>query len=84
MEHGIKRGFYAAPLAENFKSVLVEGEQPNYYDMSEEDIFDFFRDRYLIDRAERITRWKDHDSEDVRVTNRLNELLNDDLNYYVN
>jgi hypothetical protein len=84
MEHGIQRGFYAAPLAENFKSVLVEGEQPNYYDMSEEDIFDFFRDRYLIDRAERITRWKDHDSEDVRVTNKLNELLNDYLNYYVN
>jgi hypothetical protein len=79
MEHGIQRGFYAAPLAKNFKSVLCSGENPDYYDMPEEDIFDFFRERYLLDRAQRITRWKDHDVNDIRVTSKLNGFQNNEI-----
>lgn len=83
LEHGIKRGFYAAPLAPNFKSVLNEGEPPNYYDMGVQNIFQFFRERYLLDRAERITRWKDHDSEEIRVSVKLDKFKNSDINTYV-
>ena len=82
LEHGIQRGFYAAPLAENFKGVLTDSENPNLYDMPSEDIFSFFRDRYLLDRAERITRWKDHDAEEVRVTHKLNQFQTNRLNTY--
>ena len=74
LEHGIQRGFYAAPLAENFKQVLCDGEKPDYYDMPADDIVEFFRERYLLDRAERITRWKDHKAESIRVTDRIDEL----------
>jgi len=79
MEHGIQRGFYAASLAKNFKSVLCSGENPDHYDMPEEDIFDFFRERYLLDRAQRITRWKDHDVDDIRVTSKLNGFQNNEI-----
>jgi hypothetical protein len=79
LEHGIKRGFYAAPLAKNFKQVLCEQEPPEYYEMSADDIFSFFRDRYLIDRAERVTRWKEHDSEDIRVTDKIKRLKNGEM-----
>jgi len=71
LQHGIQRGFYAAPLASNFKECLQNGAAPDYYDMSADDIFGFFRERYLLDRAERITRWRDHERESIRVTDRL-------------
>lgn len=73
LEHGIQRGFYAAPLAGNFKQVLCDGANPDYFDISQEDVFSFFRDRYLLDRAQRIDRWEKHDSDSVRVTKKLRE-----------
>lgn len=75
MRHGIKRGFYAAPLARNFREFLTgEDSEIDYYDMSVEDIFSFFRERYLLDRAKRVDRWQNHSKEDVRVTDKLQEL----------
>ena len=80
LKHGIQRGFYAAKLAENFKSVLRNGEEPDYLEMDIDDIFEFFRNRYLLDRAKRITRWQEHNSEDMRVSKKLEELRQKDLN----
>lgn len=84
MEHGIQRGFYAAPLAKNFKSVLKNDDPARYYDMSVDDIFEFFRERYLLDRAERITRWRNYNAEDIRVTKTLNKFQDKELNTYMN
>lgn len=82
LEHGIKRGFYAAPLAGNFEQVLQNDTNPCYYDMSVDDIFEFFKERYLLDRADRITRWKSHNSDKIRITRKLDDLQNNQINNY--
>lgn len=84
LEHGIQRGFYASRLAKNFKRVLLKGETPDYYDMPAEKIFDFFRTRYLLDRAKRITRWQNHRSDDIRITKKIDKLKHNQLDYYSN
>jgi hypothetical protein len=71
-KHGIKRGFYVAPLASNFKEVLNEKEKrPKLNNWTTKELFGFFRERYLLPRAQRDTRWKDFSKDEIRVSNKL-------------
>ncbi len=71
-KHGIKRGFYVAPLASNFKDVLNGNSQkPRLYNRTTAELFGFFRQRYLLPRAQRDERWKDFIKEEIRVSNKL-------------
>lgn len=51
---GIRRGIYAAPLANNFREALRGIEKPNYYDFSITDISEYVKERYMIPRSKRI------------------------------
>ena len=60
--HGIKREIYAAPLGENALSFLRgETERPLFYDYSVSDLWQQFRDRWFLDRAERLPEYKEFD-----------------------
>ncbi len=68
--HGIKRGFYGAPLARNFKEYLCgRTNKVDYYDQTTDDISIYIRDRYIIPRANRVLdQWKHFDTETIRIS----------------
>ena len=56
--HGIKREVFVVPLARNSKDFLCgKDDEPQWYDQPEADIFDFFRDRWMLPRSARDTRF---------------------------
>lgn len=68
-KHGVKRGFYAAPLAKNFKEFLRgENKRPIFYKQSTEMLFEFFKTRYLLPRSLRNREWKSFDHRKIRVS----------------
>ena len=63
--HGVKREVFVVPLAKNARQFLRgEESEPIWYDQPVYDLFDFFRNRWLIRRAEWDRRYLDfeHDS----------------------
>ena len=63
-KHGVQRGFYAAPLAKNYMQFLNgKDSKPKYYNYTTEDLFGFFRERYLLPRANADQRWKTYDRD---------------------
>lgn len=68
--HGIKRGFYGAPLTRNFKEYLCGiTNEPDYYDQNAEDISTYIKDRYIIPRAKRVVdQWNNFDAEAIRLS----------------
>jgi hypothetical protein len=68
-KHGVKRGFYAAPLAKNFREFLRgEEKEPVFYEQSAKALFDFFKTRYLIPRAQRNSEWRLFDHRSLRLS----------------
>lgn len=58
-KHGVKRGFYISPLAKNYKAFLNgQNKKPQYYNQNIDDLFGFFKERYLLPRSERNFEWK--------------------------
>lgn len=71
-KHGVKRGFYAAPLAKNFREFLNgEVKRPKYYKQSEKELFEYFKTRYLLPRAERVTDWKDWNHKTLELSSKF-------------
>lgn len=71
-KHGVQRGFYAAPLASNFREVLSgEETKPKYFDYKLEPMFEYFKERYLLPRAERDLTWKSFDHSKLSLTAQL-------------
>ncbi|MFZ3166730.1 MAG: Druantia anti-phage system protein DruA [Candidatus Methanoperedens sp.] len=68
--HGIKRGFYGAPLTPNFKEYLCgKTNELEYYDQTAEDISTYIKDRYIIPRAKRVLdQWECFNAENIRVS----------------
>lgn len=75
LKHGVKRGFYAAPLTSNFREYLLgETNSPDYYDASMNDICEYFKTRYLIPRSKLITHWESYKASEIKVSNKLKEI----------
>lgn len=56
--HQVKREVFAIPLARNtHKFLRGEHERAQWYDMPAKDIFDYFKDRWLLGRAKRDTSY---------------------------
>jgi hypothetical protein len=56
--HQIRREVFAIPLAKNtHKFLRGEHERVQWYNMPAKDIFDYFKDRWLLGRAERDQRY---------------------------
>jgi len=61
--HGIKREFYLFPLVKNLKMVIQEGEKPIWVDRPFNKLVNYWKERWTIPRAERMTEWKDFNSK---------------------
>ena len=60
LNHGIKREIYVAPLAENTQTFLCGNDSYlNYYDQPVSELFDWYRERWLLPRSERDQRYKE-------------------------
>jgi len=68
MYHGIGREIFVAPLATN-TAAFLRGDQQRLqrYGWSVPDLFDWFRDRWLLPRASRDDRYRDFDPEGYRL-----------------
>jgi Druantia protein DruA len=68
--HGIKREIFVVPLARNSREFL-RGEHSRliWYDHSTSDIFAWFRERWLMPRAERDKRYCDFSPSSYRLWN---------------
>lgn len=66
--HGIQREIFAIPLARNAREFL-RGEHSRllWFDQSVEDLFAFFRERWLLPRGERDQRYKSWDPTEWRL-----------------
>ncbi len=67
LQHGIRRESFAAPLCEDWRGFLHgDIDAPNYHDRPTEDLMGFFRERWLLPRAQRDSRYKDITRLDVQ------------------
>lgn len=67
LQHGIRRESFAAPLSEDWREFLHgDIDTPAYHDRSTEDLMDFFRERWLLPRAQRDSRYQDVTRLDVQ------------------
>ena len=68
MYHGIKRQIFVSPLADNTPAFLRGDDQTlQCYERTVEDIFDWFRARWLLPRAARDSRYKYFEPETYRL-----------------
>ena len=66
--HGVERQVFVAPLAENSKEFL-RGEERDLmrFERSSEELLSWFRDRWLLPRAERDSRYREFDPDEYRI-----------------
>lgn len=59
LRHGIRREAYLFPLIANLEGYLAgRTKRPAYYRQSFRDVSDYWRERWLLPRAERVPTWK--------------------------
>jgi hypothetical protein len=68
LNHGIKRELFVAPLAINARSFLRgQVRTPRYFNLSFDKAALFWRERWLLPRAERDLSYRDFDREQWRL-----------------
>jgi len=60
--HGIKREFYLFPLVKNLRGVIQNGQKPLWVDRHFKKLVNYWKERWAIPRAKRISKWKDFNS----------------------
>jgi hypothetical protein len=66
--HGVEREVFVVPLAENARDFLCGREGGlSQYRMSAEELFAWFRERWLLPRARRDLRYRDFDPNTLRI-----------------
>ena len=66
--HGIKREVFVIPLAENAKQFLLgEETEPVWYDQPPDELFEWFRERWLLRRAEWDRRYLGFERDSFRI-----------------
>ena len=74
LKHGIRREVFVAPLAQNVREFLRgEDSRPAYYSAPMENLFSYFRSRWLLPRAQRDRRYVEFVKETLRLSSLLNE-----------
>ena len=72
--HGVKREIFVIPLAENVRQVLRgEESQPVWYDQSVDELFEWFRDRWLLRRTKWDQRYLEFNRDSYRLWPRAAE-----------
>ena len=68
LNHGIKRELFVAPLATNARRFLrKEVDTPRYFNLPFKKAVRFWRERWLLPRAERDSSFRDFDSKEWRL-----------------
>ena len=68
LQHGIRREAFAAPLARDWREFLLgKHDAPEFSDRSVEDLMAFFRERWLLPRAQRDSRHEDITHRDIQL-----------------
>jgi hypothetical protein len=66
--HGIEREVFVVPLARNVQEFLKgKHSRLQWYKQSEAELFEFFRDRWMLGRARWDTRYRDFDRDSYRL-----------------
>ncbi len=66
--HGIKREVYCVPLASNSREFLRGGSDTlHYWTRSVDEIGQWFRERWLLPRAKRVSDWRHFEPEPLRL-----------------
>jgi len=66
--HGIRREIYAAPFGKQSLPFLrQERERPHFFNLSESELWEAFRDRWFLSRAERRQEFRKFDREMYRL-----------------
>ena len=60
--HGIQREFYLFPLVRNLKKVIKNGEKPDWFDRPFNKLVDYWKERWALPRAKRMSGWKEFNS----------------------
>lgn len=70
--HGIRREAFVIPLAKN-SAEFLQGEHSRllWYDSPAESLFNYFRERWLLPRSQRVDRYKTWDREEWRIWDRV-------------
>ena len=66
--HGVRREIFVIPLAENTRQILRgEESQPVWYDQSADELFEWFRDRWLLHRTKWDQRYLEFNRDSYRL-----------------
>ena len=66
--HGVRREIFVIPLAENTRQFLRgEESRPAWYDQSADELFEWFRDRWLLRRANWDQRYLEFERDSYRI-----------------
>ena len=71
--HGIRREFYLFPLVRNLKGVIKKKEKPIFINRPFQEVFKYWKHRYLLPRAKRKEEWKKFKSDEF--FNQVEEFL---------
>lgn len=64
INHGIKREIFIAPLAENYREILTgQSRRPSYLTLPFREVYNQFRERWLLPRSERVSGWSEWNRE---------------------
>lgn len=64
LKHGIKRETFLFPLARNLHEYMSGlDEQPEFFDLPFTDAANWWRERWMLPRSERITRWREWEKQ---------------------
>lgn len=66
--HGVEREIFVIPVAKNAQEFLCgDDKELRYFGWSEENLFEWFKDRWLLPRAVRDSSYLNYDSSDYRL-----------------
>ena len=66
--HGVEREIFMIPLAENTRQILRgEESQPVWHDQSADDLYEWFRERWLVRRVQWDQRYLGFDADSYRI-----------------
>ena len=77
LRHGLSREVFVVPLASNARAFLCgEENHPTWFNQSVEELFLWFRERWLLPRSSRDNRYREFDSMSYGLWNNDNFILN--------
>jgi hypothetical protein len=67
LKHGVQREAFIFPLTHNLEAYMAgQVDEPSFRDLPFEDLVDYWRERWLLGRAERVDGWRDWQCEGVK------------------